>query len=397
MEKRKFLVGSEIYDKLDLKISQARDMILAALKDKRPIIVRHHSDTDGYCAAVAIERAILSLLPDYHRRESDMYYYYRRLPSRTPYYDFMDASKDLTSVLSDHVRHGHKIPLVIVLDNGSSQEDLAALRKLKIYDVQTMVIDHHTINPDNDRYIDLHLNPRQIEDSFRISAGMLAAEVAFRISPHLDDLPLVAAVAGVGDRITGDIVEGYIGQSQKSAQDLKKISDCLDFEGFMLGFTESRYLIDDLLGKDKKKQEKLLDLIYSIVKAKKDQVLESIKHYMKIEQAGSMAIASLEYDMISFPNEYPRYGIIVSMMLRHAKSLTQKPVLAYGISDSKATFRIDDGLDIYFQRFIDTIRHTLPYAQVKGGGHEKAGTISFVPMARQKVQDLINRIARGEA
>ncbi len=397
MENSKFLVDSEIYEKLDLKIGQARDMIISALKEKRPIIVRHHSDTDGYCAAVAIERAILSLLPDYHRRESDIYYYYKRLPSRTPYYDFMDASKDLTSILSDRIRHGHKIPLVIVLDNGSSLEDLPALKKLKIYDVQTMVIDHHTINTDNDRYIDLHLNPRQIEDSFRISAGMLAAEVAFRISPHLDDLPLVAAVAGVGDRIKGDIIEGYIERSKKKHEELKRISDCLDFEGFILGFTESRYLIDDLLGKDPEKQKKLLELIYSIVKTKKDLVLDSIKHYMTMEETDEMAIASLEYDRISFPNEYPRYGIIVSMMLKYAKTLTNKPVLAYGISDSKLTFRIDDSLDKVFQTFIDTIRSELPYAQVKGGGHEKAGTISFVPMARQQVQELVIKIARGGA
>jgi len=35
----------------------------------RSIIIRHHSDTDGYCAGFALERAILPLIEKQHVSE----------------------------------------------------------------------------------------------------------------------------------------------------------------------------------------------------------------------------------------------------------------------------------------------------------------------------------------
>jgi len=56
-----FLVQDKILEKLkDRFVAAAGEIRLAILKN-RPIIIRHHSDTDGYSSGYALERAVLPL------------------------------------------------------------------------------------------------------------------------------------------------------------------------------------------------------------------------------------------------------------------------------------------------------------------------------------------------
>ena len=52
-------------------------------------------------------------------------------------------SKILSFALEDVERHGQKLPLIVLLDNGSTEEDMLALMKVKIYDIEVVVVDHH--------------------------------------------------------------------------------------------------------------------------------------------------------------------------------------------------------------------------------------------------------------
>ena len=74
----KFIINSKVLDKLKPKINQAVSYIQQAIESKRPIIIRHHGDVDGYCAGIALERAILPLVSQRHSRERDVFFYYTR-------------------------------------------------------------------------------------------------------------------------------------------------------------------------------------------------------------------------------------------------------------------------------------------------------------------------------
>src|SRR3989344_2160438 len=56
-----FLVKSSILDKLKDRFIKAATEIRKAIIQHRPIIVRHHNDTDGYSSGFALEKAILPL------------------------------------------------------------------------------------------------------------------------------------------------------------------------------------------------------------------------------------------------------------------------------------------------------------------------------------------------
>ena len=77
-----------------------------------------------------------------------------------------------------------KKPLIIVLDNGSTPEDVAGFKILKTLGYEIMVVDHHNpvIIKDGKTsvcpYLELHLNPYMFGFDSQTSAGMLCYELA---------------------------------------------------------------------------------------------------------------------------------------------------------------------------------------------------------------------------
>ncbi len=55
-------------------------------------------------------------------------------------------------------RHGQHMPLILLMDNGSTEEDLDAYKFAKVYDIDLLVVDHHHPDEIVDQYL---VRPRQ--------------------------------------------------------------------------------------------------------------------------------------------------------------------------------------------------------------------------------------------
>jgi RecJ-like exonuclease len=291
------------------------------------------------------------------------------------------------------MRHEHKRPLIIVVDNGSSSEDLMSLRKLKIYGAQLMVIDHHPPYPDNDRYIDVHINPHFITSSYALSAGMICAEIAHQLIPDLEDLDLLAALSGVADRCEGMEIDQYLKLAEAKGYDRQRIretAECIDFETYYLGFLESRYMVDDLFFGDLEKHKELISMISEKVSALKARHQVAVREYTAVADMGTFALASLDVESISFEGEYPRRGKLVGMALDYARESMKKPAVAYGYGSDFITLRCDKSLDVDLGRIIAMLKESLPHALVQGGGHAKAGSINFIRASSDEVRTSVH-------
>ncbi|MEM4268370.1 MAG: DHH family phosphoesterase [Candidatus Woesearchaeota archaeon] len=388
-----FIVNSLIYENLKDKILAAVNLINSAIQSKKPILIRHHADTDGYSGAIAIERAILELLYKAHRRESDIFHYYRRSPSLAPFYDYTDATKDVSNFLNEVAKYEHKTPLIIVIDNGSTREDVLALQKIKIYGAHIIVIDHHPPSAENDSFIDVHINPHHVGSVENISAGMLCAEIAKMLVPDIEDLELLATLSGVSDKCTGTELEQYLKLSEKkgyTVEKIKNISECIEFETYYLGFLESRYMVDDLFFGDLSRQKKLLEMIAKEAAKRKCEQMNAVKKFTFIEDKKTYAVAKLDIARSSYQGEYPKRGKIVSMALDYARETMKKPAVAYGYGEDFLTFRCDRELPFDLNSLVIILKEKIPYGIIQGGGHAKAGTINFVQAARDDVLNVVD-------
>ncbi len=87
-----FLVKSEVLEKLKPRMRNAAKLIRKAVFKSRPIIIRHHADADGITSAIAIERALLPLIREVGGSDADRHFY-RRAPSKAPFYELEDVTK----------------------------------------------------------------------------------------------------------------------------------------------------------------------------------------------------------------------------------------------------------------------------------------------------------------
>jgi RecJ-like exonuclease len=142
------------------------------------------------------------------------------------------------------------MPLVILVDNGSTEEDVPSMRQARVYGIDMLVIDHHHPDEIVDQYLIGHVNPAHVGGDFGVTSGMLCTEIARMINPKVSDtIKHLPAVSAVGDRSEAPEAARYISlvSDHYTLEELKEMALALDYEQFWLKFSSGKGLIDDIL------------------------------------------------------------------------------------------------------------------------------------------------------
>lgn len=403
-----FLVRSEALDRLKSRFIAVATEIKKAVIEGRPIIVRHHADTDGYSGGIALQRAIIPLIEAQYGTESDVkWYYFARAPSKAPFYEYADVLRDLSSALKDVEKFGQKEPLIILVDNGSTEEDLLSIRKAKIYNAPIIVIDHHYPGEvangrvKVDDFVDLHINPYLVGYNNTLTAGMLCVELARFLNSKVQNIDFLAGLAGIADRSSGSEFEQYVEIAKSrgfTVEFLNKIALAVDFEAHYLRFMEGWKLVDDLLGADIEKHEKLINLLTEDIEFKLKEQDKVIKKYLKVEELGNGVIVGiLDTSLTTHRGEFPAPGRATGMAHDYLKEKHPgKSVVTVGVGPFFVTMRASDSAvrrGFNLNALVKVLKDEFPYGFVSGGGHEAAGSIKFVEGAQAEiVSSIVSKI-----
>lgn len=354
----KFTIKNETLEKLKEKFGHGLELLNKALKDNYMVIVRHHADTDGYSAALCLEQAIVPNL-----RESPRYVY-RRAPSKTPFYDYGDALKDLDTFDASRT-YGRKC-LLILTDMGSGEESKLSLERAKSYGVTIMIIDHHVFNNETIALADVYINPHSVGGNSDLCAGILCYEFAKQMKKDIN--PIYPALAAVADKSSiSEYNKGF------DTEYLRKIVICIDFEAFNLRFMETDSILDFF-----NENKAVIDFLHKDIEKNLALQKEVVKNYMNKKEINGITIASIDMDQLN-PTDF--FGArSVSLM----SSMIEGPKLCYAYGDSIIKFRADS-VNFVISDLIQCLRQQFPFALVEGGGHDKAGSIRFLAAARQDV------------
>jgi archaea-specific RecJ-like exonuclease len=390
-----FLVKSHVLDKLRDRFIKAAEEIRLAIIQKRPIIVRHHNDTDGYSAGFALEKAILPLIAKEQTSEKAGWEYFLRAPCAAPFYEIDDSIRDTALSLRNVAKFSNKMPLVIIADNGSSPEDLLAIEHGKVHGMQFIVVDHHYSDEDViSKEVLVHINPFLVkEDGAKFSAGMLCTELAKLINPETKNIDQIPAMAGLADRIDlGDpvIVKNYLEIAKKegySKELLHNISTVIDFVSAKIRFMEVREYIETIFGEPREKQKKLVELLAPYIKNLEKKGLAIGKSNAKTEKIGKITLQTIDIDE-TFPGFgfYPKPGMSVGMVhddLQKTDKVTS--LVSIGIMRTAITIRATDKANFSVHELITYLNEKLPNAFVEGGGHKNAGSITFIPNKQEEI------------
>ena len=428
-----FLIQSPVLDRLKPKMREAAKVIRRAILDGRSILVRHHADADGICAGVAMEKAVIPLLKEFNPDNDAEYHYFKRSPSKAPFYELEDVVKDLSFALEDFERHGQKLPLIVLLDNGSTEEDIVALMQAKIYDIEIVVIDHHfpgelitktlksgetidgSVECNNediiagtvavDEYVDTHVNPYLVGGDSQITAGALATEVAHIINPDVKDLVNhLPAVAVLGDRAEADEVEQYVKLASEKGYDreqLKKIAECIDFEAYFLRFMNGRGIIDTILGVDNlDKHPKMVEALYKEYLKRVDiQMKATLPNVKRVQLENGIYFNVLDVEKYAHKFTFPAPGKTCGFV--HDKIVKEigedKPIITLGHGPDFGVLRATDSVHKIFgfnvNNIVISLADKIPQAGIDGGGHECAGSIKYIEgLGKEVLNQLLSEI-----
>ena len=398
------LVDWPAFEKLLPELRDVARTLRRTVLEGRPIRMRHHADGDGMCASVPVQYALTKFIEETHADPDAARHLFRRLPSKAPYYEMEDATRDLNYSLEDRARHGQKLPLVLMLDNGSTEEDTPAYKTLSHYDIPIVVVDHH--HPDHEAvepFVDHHVNPYLHDEDYRITTGMMCVELARMIYPDLDgELDHVPAVAGLSDRSKADTMEDYLALADDAGYDedfLQEISEALDYAAYMLRYDPGTNLINDILnvaGNEERHRE-LVPFLANQAEAAVDRQLEDAMPHVEEERLASGAyLYRIDVEDWAHRFTYPAPGKTTGEIHDRKVVETGEPVITVGYGPDFAVLR-SDGVRLDIPEMVQQLNDEIPGGGVSGGGHLVVGSIRFVKGMREEVLDaLVEKMADAE-
>jgi RecJ-like exonuclease len=376
-------------------LAAVAERLRRAVLANRPIVIRHHADTDGMCASIPLERAIERFVERTHWDPEAPRHLLKRLPSKAPYYEVEDATRDLEHALSDQERHGQRLPLLVMIDNGSTAEDVPAYKHLDTYGVPVVVIDHHSPDPEAvEPYVEEHVNPYLHGEDYRVTSGMLSVELARMIEPGLtEDLRHVPAVAGLADRSSADAMAEYVSLAESAGydrEDLREIGDALDYAAHWLRYDAGRGVTDDVLGLgDEERHRELPGLLAS--RARRDierQLDAALPHVETGELDSGVTYHTIDVERHAHRFTYPAPGTTTGAIHDHMVTEDDEPTITIGYGPDFAVLR-SDGVRLDIPEMVEDLNEAFAGAGVSGGGHLVVGSIRFVKGMREQILDAL--------
>lgn len=390
------LIDSEIMRRLQPEMRKIAKIIRRAIFTAQPILLRHHADADGICSAVAIEQAVIGLLNESGGDYDTANYLFKRSPSKAPFYEIEDIVRDLDFATRDNIRFGQKMPLIMLTDNGSTEEDLPAMKFAKAYNIPMIVFDHHHPDEIVDQFLEAHVNPYHVDGDYGITAGMLGTEIARLIYPGVDyQVRHIAAVAGVADRSEAPERQQFLDlvADRYSEDDCRNIALALDYIQFYLRFNDGKELIKDIL--DLNGNSERYHLIVNLMVAEAEAAIaEQLKtcmpHVISSSLANGAHLFQIDVEIhahkFTFPPPGKTCGEVHDMLCKKYKG---EPVVTLGFGPDFVVLR-SRGVLMNIPQMVRELREEMPGAGVNGGGHLVVGSIKFVEGMRNEVISLLS-------
>ncbi|MEF8818310.1 MAG: OB-fold nucleic acid binding domain-containing protein [Haloferacaceae archaeon] len=391
------LVEWPAFEPIREDLREVARLLRRTVLEGRPIRVRHHADGDGMCAALPVQLALENFVREVNADEDAARHLFKRLPSKAPFYEMEDVTRDLNFALEGRERHGQKLPFLLMLDNGSTEEDVPAYRNLAHYDVPIAVVDHHHPDPEAvGPLLDAHVNPYLHGEDYRITTGMMCVELARMVDPSItDELRHVPAVAGLSDRSAANAMDDYLALADEAGydrDDLEAVGEALDYAAHWLRYSEGHPLVADVLNvdcDDRERHEELVAFLADRAERDADRQVEAVEPHVDHERLASGAhLYRVDLDEHAYRFTYPAPGKTTGKLHDRKVAEHGEPVVTVGYGPDFAVLR-SDGVRLDIPRMVEELVEELPEAGVSGGGHLVVGSIKFVPGRREETLDTL--------
>ncbi|WP_265108175.1 DHH family phosphoesterase [Halosolutus halophilus] len=369
-------------------IVDAATAIRRAVMEARPIVVRHGATADGYVAGAAIERAVLPLIREKHTREDAEYHYFERRPLDGRVYDMDAATDDVTSMLEARDRHGEQLPLVVLVDAGSTVESVDGYDLLSMYDAEALVVDDSRADEEIGDAVTVAVAPSLAgADVSDVTSTALAANVAAHVNDGVRaDLQHLPAVS-YWENAPAD----YVDLAADAGYDETAISnrrEAVALEAYYQSYKDKRELVIDLLFEDSDASSPRNDGLAAHVseqfRAKLETELETAQENATDRAVDGVTVTLLDTDAFTHRYDFPTTVLLLDELHRRERDRADTPFVTLGVGSDELHVRTTASLNV--RDLGDAIAERAPNAGVSVVGGAD-GHVEFLPGERDAVRE----------
>ncbi|PCR89536.1 DHH family phosphoesterase [Natrinema ejinorense] len=370
-------------------IADAATAIRRAVMEARPIVVRHGATADGYVAGAAIERAVLPLIREKHTREDAEYHYFERRPLDGRVYDMDAATGDVTSMLEARDRHGEQLPLVVLVDAGSTVESVDGYDLLSVYDADSLVIDDSRADEEVADAVDVAVAPSLAgADVTDVTSTALATNVAAHVNDDVRaDLEHLPAVS-----YWENTPEAYLELATEAGYDETGVSErreAVALEAYYQSYKDKRELVIDLLFGDGEESDRPRngDLAAHVSEQFRDKLeteLETARENLTVEGVDGVTVSVLDTDAFTHRYNFPTTILLLDALHRTERDRADPPYVTLGVGDDELHVRATEPVNV--RDLGDAIAEGVPNGGVSVVGGQD-GHVEFLPGKRDAVRE----------
>jgi len=329
-------------------VADAAEAVRRAVLSARPVVVRHSATADGYAAGAAIERAVLPLVREEHTQADAEYHYVERRPLDGAVYDMDAATDDVTQMLDARERHGEQLPLVVLVDAGSTLESADGYRLLDVYGASRVVVD--ASHPDEAIVddVDTVVNPGLAGNGDDLTTTALAANVAAHVRDDArDDLRHLPAVSYWDDAPAAydDLAEAA-GYDETAVRERR---EAIALEAYYQSYDDKRELVADLLFGDADAPgdaDSLAAHVSEQFREKLDTEVETAERNLDEREEDGVGFAVLDTDSFTHRFDFPPTTLLLDELFRRRRESADGPFVTLGVGDDEIHLRGTEAVDV---------------------------------------------------
>ncbi len=363
-------------DAVEERLLDAAEAIHRAVLSDRPIVVRHAATADGYVAGAAVERATLPLVRSEHPESDAEYHYFDRRPIDGSVYDMDAATNDTTRMLTDQARHDEKLPLVLLLGTGSTEESADGLGLLGVYGAERVVVDARVGDVEVADSVETTVSPPATPNAPELTTGAFAATLGATINPEVESeiahLPAISyweeAPAAFAD------LASEAGYDTDHVADLRA---AMSLEAFYQQYEDKRELVADLLFDD---DGDLAGHVADQFRERLDRELETASANLERHPVSGREVRVLDADAFAHRYDFPPTELLADELGRRH----DEPVVVFGGDDLYV--RADEDVDV--RAVASAAAEEVPDGGVTAAG-VREGRIEYLRGRRDAVRDAV--------
>lgn len=370
-------------------VADAATAIRRAVFEHRRIVVRHTATADGYVAGAALERSVLPLIREEHERDDAEYRLFDREPLKRPVYDMRAATPDVTRMLDDRTRRDASLPLVVLVDVGTTEDSLDGISFLDVYGAPHLVINAGPLDDDVADRLDHVVQSADGEVTTTVLASTVAGVVNGDVRAEIGHLPALS----YWDRPPA-VYQALAEEAGFGSEALEEIREAIELEAYYQSYEDKRELVADLLFTHEEDVRSLASHVSEQFRDKLERALRTARPHVDTIDGVGLRVALLDTDAYTHRFDFPPTRLLVDALHRELRGDGERRVVTVGLDSDEAIVR--GTADGELEALADHLKDATPGGNVAvtptGGG----ARVSFLVGERDQVRTaLVDALVRA--